>query len=129
MARTKQTARKSTGGKAPRKQLSTDRPLSQRELQKKFKYLQEVARQDRTVVVDEGKDVTASLEASLDTSLEKMAVELEISLLTKMLLMRKQFVESLQPRLPESLRNDSPLVTVTSDTIADRIRKLRDHNV
>lgn len=127
MARTKQTARKSTGGKAPRKQLSTTRSLSQRELQKKFKYLQEVAKQNQTVVVDEGKDVTASLEASMDKSLEKMAVELEISLLTKMLLMRKQFVESLQPRLPESLRNDSPLVTVTSDTIEARILRLRSY--
>ena len=126
MARTKQTARKSISDEAPRKQLSTDRPLSQRELQKKFKYLQEVARQDQTVAVDESNDITASLEASLDKSLEKMAVELEISLLTKMLLMRKQFVESLQPRLPESLRNDSPVVTVTADNIEARIHKLRE---
>lgn len=89
--------------------------------------MQEVARQNQTVVAAESNEVNLSLEASMDKSLEKMAVELEISLLTKMLLMRKQFVESLQPRLPESLRNDSPLVTVTSDTIEARILRLRSY--
>lgn len=124
MARTKQTARKSTGGKAPRKQLSTAaarRPLSQRELKKKFKQLEEMAKKPTS----EENQITTNLEVSL----EKTAVELEIVLLTKLMLMRKQFVESLQPRLPEALRNDSPLVIVASDSIADRIRKLRDNDV
>lgn len=132
MARTKQTARKSTGDKAPRKQLSTAAarrppgPLSQRELQKKFKYLVEMVKESHAPKTDGADQVTADHKASL----EKTAKDLETHLLTKLLLMRKQFVDSIQPNLPESLRNEeSPLVIVKTEVIEARIRKLRDASV
>lgn len=120
MGRTKQIARKSTGGKAPRKPSSS---LSQRELDKRFNELKKLASVEDLGV----QQVTDRLAEAEDKAHKKDAMYLETHLLTKLLLMRKQFVETIQPNLPESLRNEeSPLVIVKAEAIEARIRKLRD---
>ncbi len=129
MARTKQTARKSTGDKAPRKSSSS---LSQRELNKRFNELKKLAAANQASAEDFGahQEVTDRLAEAEEKAHKKDAMYLETHLLTKLLLMRKQFVESIQPNLPESLRNEeSPLVIVKSEVIEARLRKLRDASV
>lgn len=128
MARTKQTARKSTGGKAPRKSSSS---LSQRELNKRFNELKKIAAAVKASAEDFGvQQVTDRLAEAEEKAHQQNAVYLETHLLTKLLLMQKQFVESIQPNLPESLRNEeSPLVIVKSEVIEARLRKLRDASV
>lgn len=97
--------------------------MSQRELDKRFNELKKLASVEDLGV----QQVTDRLAEAEDKAHKKDAMYLETHLLTKLLLMRKQFVETIQPNLPESLRNEeSPLVIVKAEAIEARIRKLRD---
>lgn len=76
------------------------------------------------------QQVTDRLAELEDKAHAKDAAYLEADLLTKLLLMRKQFVETIQPNLPESLRHEeSPLVIAKPEAIEARIRKLKDFSV
>ena len=105
--------------------------MNQRELTKRFNELKKHFAAKQASAEDFGvQQVTDRLAELEDKAHKKDAMYLEAALLTKLLLMRKQFVETIQPNLPEPLRNEeSPLVTVKTEVIEARIRKLRDIGV
>ena len=120
MARCKQTARRSTGGKAPRKQLSTAaarwKPLpvmTQREMDKKFEELKA-----SIALPDIPQPAPAETKA-------QEAASKEIKLLVKFLLMQKEYKDNLSPLLPQDLQESSPLVMIVPQTIHERIDRLR----
>lgn len=85
--------------------------MTQREMDKKFEELK-------------ASFALPDIPQPAETKAEAAASK-EIKLLTKFLLMQKEYKDNLGPLLPPDLQESSPLVMIVPQTIEERVNRLR----